>query len=79
MTTWDRGYWGPDYPSPAARWGNECARGIAYKTTGAPVTDGTAGQVRKISSGRKERGMASDDYRGPVDGTPVTPLVQDPL
>jgi hypothetical protein len=61
---WDRGYWGDGYPSPAARWGNECGRGIAYKNTGAVVTDGTANQRRSISSGRKARGMASDDYKG---------------
>jgi hypothetical protein len=38
-----------------SRWGNECKRGTA-------VASGTAGVVRKISTGRKERGSASDGY-----------------
>jgi hypothetical protein len=67
MKDWDQGYWGTDYPSPAKRWGKECTRGLPYHVTGSPVADGTAGQVRKISSGRKARGMASDDYKGPSD------------
>ena len=65
--SWDRIYWGEEYPSPAERLGNECARGCAYKVTGATVTDGTANQRRSISSGRKARGMASDDYRAPTE------------
>jgi len=43
-----------------SKWGSECARGLRYIETGAPVESGKAGQVRKISSGRKHRGMASD-------------------
>lgn len=41
-------------------WGAACGRGAEYKVTGAPVAAGTKGQVRKISTGRKARGMASD-------------------
>lgn len=46
----------------ALRPGSECCRGIAYKDTGAPAAAGTKGQVRKISTGRKARGSASDDF-----------------
>ena len=41
-------------------WGPECGRGIDYAKTGAPVKSGTKAVVRKISTGRKARGMASD-------------------
>lgn len=41
-------------------WGTACCRGAEYKVTGAPVAAGTKDQVRKISAGRKARGMASD-------------------
>jgi hypothetical protein len=44
-------------------WGNVCERGAAYKDAGAPAAAGTPGQVRKISDGRKARGMASDHVR----------------
>lgn len=44
-------------------WGPECQRGLNYVTTGAPTAAGTPGQVRKFSSGRKERGYASGDPR----------------
>jgi len=47
-------------PYDSSTWGYGCARGIEYKQTGAPVAAGTKAQVRKISSGRKHRGMASD-------------------
>ena|SRR5471032_1417081 len=52
------GLWLGGVPNVAA-WGSECARGIQYKDMG-PVTDGQKGAVRKISTGRKARGMASD-------------------
>lgn len=45
-------------------WGNSCMRGIEYKSLGAPSASGTPGVVRKISTGRKARGMASGDYKG---------------
>ena len=62
-------YWGPGLSTkPPARnpydihtWGSECARGISYAETGAPVAAGTKGVVRKISTGRKARGSSSDD------------------
>lgn len=47
-----------------SRWGAELQRGLAYKDMGAPSPSGTRGVVRKISSGRKERGMSSSDYKG---------------
>ena len=65
--SWDRIYWGEEYPSPEARWGTECARGIRYQDSGSPAPSGTKGVVRKISTGRKARGMASDDYRAPTE------------
>ena len=40
-------------------WGSGCGRGLRYEDHG-PVTDGQKGAIRKISSGRKARGMASD-------------------
>jgi len=46
-------------PYDVSTWGGECGRGIRYKDMG-PVTDGQKGAVRKISSGRKARGYASD-------------------
>jgi hypothetical protein len=42
--------------------GTSCARGVPYKETGAPVAAGTKGVRRNISSGRKARGSASDDF-----------------
>jgi hypothetical protein len=45
-------------------WGSGCGRGIAYQDHG-PVTDGQKGAIRKISSGRKARGMASHDRTQP--------------
>jgi hypothetical protein len=63
-STWfDHHYWGPDGPQPAKKWGGACGRGAAYKDMGT-VTDGQAGAVRKISTGRKQhRGMASDSVK----------------
>jgi hypothetical protein len=58
----DEKYWGPK-GIDLSRWGNECRRGIRYIETGAPVQSGKAGQVRKISSGRKHRGMSSDGVK----------------
>lgn len=49
-------------PYNVSTWGPECARGIRYKDMGM-VTDGQAGAMRKISTGRKARGMASDGVR----------------
>jgi hypothetical protein len=60
--TFDAKYWGP-LGIDLSKWGNECRRGIRYIETGAPVASGKAGQVRKISSGRKHRGMASDGVK----------------
>jgi hypothetical protein len=45
-------------------WGLGCGRGLPYKDMGA-ITDGQKGAVRKISSGRKARGMASHDPTKP--------------
>jgi hypothetical protein len=42
-------------------WGPECQRGLRHKETGAPAPAGTKGVVRKISTGRKHRGLSSDD------------------
>ncbi len=47
-------------PYDIRTWGAECGRGIRYKDMG-PVRDGQAGAVRKISTGRKERGSSSGD------------------
>lgn len=62
---WDFGFFGPE--GPRIDMGNgirEQQRGIPYKETGAPVASGKAGQVRKISSGRKKyRGMSSDGVK----------------
>ena len=63
----DEKYWAHFvYPAQVRTdlWGSSCQRGVAYKDMGAPAAAGTPGQVRKISSGRKERGRASDDYKG---------------
>jgi hypothetical protein len=51
-------------------WGPACGRGIAYKDMGV-VTDGQKGAIRKISTGRKARGMASDGLKA------VTGLLED--
>jgi hypothetical protein len=59
----DKAYWG-EQGIDISRWkGGECARGVRYIETGAPVKSGTAGQVRKMSSGRKHRGMSSDGVK----------------
>ena len=49
-------------PYVVSTWGPFCGRGMGYATTGAPVASGTKGVVRKISTGRKARGSASDDF-----------------
>ena len=46
-------------PYDVSTWGSWCGAGLQYKDQG-PVTDGQKGAVRKISTGRKARGMASD-------------------
>ena len=51
-------------PYDLSTWGPECGRGIRYKDTGAPVRAGTKGVIRKISTGRKHRGLTSDDLYG---------------
>lgn len=65
MKEWfDHSYWGPGGVDVAGRWGKNssaCGRGAAYANTGAPVPAGTKGVVRKISTGRKHRGLASDN------------------
>jgi len=57
----------PKFPEPRKvqtseprTWGPLCSRGLDYAVTGAPVASGTPGQVRKISTGRKARAMASE-------------------
>lgn len=62
---YDQEYWGPG-GIDLSRWGNSCKRGVQYHVTGAPVASGTAGVVRKISTGRKtdkdgKRRTVSDD------------------
>ncbi len=63
----DEKYWA-NFGIPARvrvdRWGAELQRGLAYKDLGAPSASGTPGVVRKISSGRKARGMSSEGYKG---------------
>jgi len=49
-------------PYDISTWGAACGRGAQYKDMG-PVTDGEKGAVRKISSGRKHRGMSSDGLK----------------
>lgn len=49
-------------PYEISTWGTACGRGAAYKDMG-PVVDGQKGAVRKISSGRKARGMSSDGLK----------------
>lgn len=51
----DEAYWAT-HDMDEWGWG----RPMPYKTTGAPVASGTKNQVRKISTGRKARGMSSD-------------------
>jgi hypothetical protein len=43
-------------------WGSVCGRGFQYASTGAPSPTGTKAVVRKISTGRKSRGMASGKF-----------------
>ncbi len=52
-------------PNKPETWGYGCARGIEYRTVGAPVASGTRGVVRKITAGRKKgkngkRALSSD-------------------
>jgi hypothetical protein len=54
----------PIVPAVERKWsvsspGPECGRGVKYAETGSPVASGTKGVVRKISTRRKHRGMAS--------------------
>ena len=59
----DAGYWGPGGVD-INRWAGKMhlMRGADYHVTGSPVASGTAGVVRKISTGRKSRGNAAADY-----------------
>jgi len=57
----DLAYWRPGGIN-VSRWGSACGRGSPYKDLG-PTIDGQAGAVRKISTGRKARGMASDSLK----------------
>lgn len=50
-------------PYDLSSWGPECARGVPYASTGPPPISGTAGNIRKISVGRKARGLASDHVK----------------
>ncbi len=62
MEPYDEKYWGPG-SIDISRWHKvECMRGCSYHSTGAPSQSGAKNQVRKISTGRKERGSAFDDY-----------------
>jgi len=58
----------PPDPYDINTWGWECARGIQYANTGAPVAAGTKNVVRKIARGRKK-------YRPRPQGE--TPSVKD--
>ena len=59
---YDEQYWGPG-GIDLSRWGKgECMRGCQYQVRGAAPPAGTKGQVRKISTGRKERGSSADGY-----------------
>ena len=57
----DEKYWGPGGVD-VSLWGNECQRGCQYQVRGTAPPAGTKGQVRKISTGRKERGSSADSY-----------------
>jgi coproporphyrinogen III oxidase-like Fe-S oxidoreductase len=59
----DKMYWGDRID--LNRWGSECRRGIQYHQISDFEASGP-GAIRKISTGRKARGMASDDYRPPL-------------
>jgi hypothetical protein len=62
---YDLSYWGPG-GIDISRWGKgEVCRGVRYRDVG-PTTDGAANQRRSISSGRKARGMASNDVEKSV-------------
>lgn len=63
LRPFDEKFWGPEGPDPS-RWGSACMRGLEYANTGAPVASGTKNVERKISTGRKARGMASDGVKG---------------
>jgi hypothetical protein len=55
----DEQYWAA-HPEGVAGWG--WGTGHRYRDSGPPQPAGTRGVVRKISTARKERGLASDDY-----------------
>jgi len=58
---YDEKFWGPHGPD-LSRWEKfHCMRGCDYHVSGVS-TVGAKNQVRKISTGRKERGMSSDGY-----------------
>jgi hypothetical protein len=59
---YDHSYWGPN-GIDINRWKGTCRRGLDYKEMGAPVPAGSKGQVRKFSSGRKARTLASDTWK----------------
>jgi coproporphyrinogen III oxidase-like Fe-S oxidoreductase len=56
----DRRYWGDKID--ISRWSYECARGINYHQTAGQIMPSGPGAIRKISTGRKARGSASDGY-----------------
>jgi hypothetical protein len=46
---------------PISEWGQECRRGLRIADNGTVISG--AQSVRKISKGRKHRGMASDVFK----------------
>jgi hypothetical protein len=58
---YDEAFYGPG-GIDSSKWAGHCMMGAQYKDNG-PSRDGAANQVRKISSGRKHRGMASDGLK----------------
>ena len=59
MDPYDQSYWGPGGIDLAVGPGRG-SRGARYRDVG-PTTDGAKNQRRSISSGRKSRGLSSDD------------------
>jgi hypothetical protein len=55
------GLWIDGIPRLSA-WGSICGRGLRYADMGM-ITDGQKGAIRKISTGRKARGMSSDGIK----------------
>jgi hypothetical protein len=61
---YDHKYWGENGIDIMGRWGKSgLGQGLVYIPVGAPVPDGSKGQVRKFSSGRKARHLSSDEWK----------------